>query len=153
MQPRALANVNGCLLSSSASSRLSRNSTEWEGTVESFKRMSPQPSTPPPATGESFLSKIPEVPSTPTPGKGESPYAFKFDFSAMSPATPYFLSQPSRLVQQTCPPKQTNQGLFAAASSESQDPRMNRDLRAKLEAARRKSLAFKPRLESPLSQS
>ncbi|QKX53668.1 uncharacterized protein TRUGW13939_00748 [Talaromyces rugulosus] len=152
MQPRALANVNGSLLSSSTSSRPSRSSTEWEGTVENFKRMSPSPSTPPPAAGESFLNKIPEAPKTPTPGGGDSSYAFNFDFSAMSPATPYFLSQPSRLVQQTCPPKQTNQGLFSVSSSESQAPRGNRDLRAKLEAARRKSLAFKPRHESPLSQ-
>ncbi|CRG90111.1 Muscle M-line assembly protein unc-89 [Talaromyces islandicus] len=151
MQPRALANINGSLLSSSTSSRPSRSSTEWEGTVENFRRMSPSPSTPPPAAGESFLSKISEAPKTPTTGGGDSSYTFNFDFSAMSPATPYFLSQPSRLIQQTCPPKQTNQGLFSV-HSESQGPRTNSDLRAKLEAARRKSLAFKPRLESPLSQ-
>ncbi|KAH8700218.1 hypothetical protein BGW36DRAFT_373663 [Talaromyces proteolyticus] len=152
MQPRALANVNGSLMSSTSSNRYSRNSPEWEGTMENFRRMSPNT---PPSAGESFLSRISNgPPKTPTPDNSDGTYEFKFDFSAMSPATPYFLSQPSRLVQQTCPPKQINQGLFPSApGSESKDNKISSSLRAKLEAARRKSLAFKPRLESPLSRS
>jgi hypothetical protein len=74
----------------------------------------------------------------------------------MSPATPGFL----RLTQQTCPPKQSNQGLFSSMLSESNrttgaddDSTSGANLRAKLEAARRKSLAFKPRFGSPLSRS
>ena len=72
---------------------------------------------------------------------------FNIDAIGMSPATPYYLSQRNKLVQQTCPPKQLQQGLFPRAGS-SEEP--SQKLRTKLEAARRKSMAYKPKVGSPL---
>ncbi|KAI7968138.1 hypothetical protein EIK77_010308 [Talaromyces pinophilus] len=177
MQPRALANVNGSLHSSTSSSssslsssighgnstsnRRSRHPTDLEDTVQDFRRMSPNNS----------VNEL-STPKTPTSAKppsnnninnngnddeedSEYNFNFNFDFSAMSPATPGFL----RLTQQTCPPKQSNQGLFSSMLSDSDrfssldDSSSGANLRAKLEAARRKSLAFKPRFGSPLSRS
>lgn len=73
-------------------------------------------------------------------------------------------------MQQTCPPKQTRQGLFEDYNKRSRrsggDGRNNDDdddgdgvfgetgivgFREKLEASRRKSLAFKPKVGSPLA--
>lgn len=191
MQPRALANVNGSLTSSTSSSsslsssighnsstssnRRSQLPTDWEDTVEDFRRISPSSST------NDINGSVPKTPtslkmqpnnSETTENNNENDdseynFNFNFDFSAMSPATPGFLSQNTRLVQQTCPPKQTNQGLFSSILSSTGRNNDNRsipdndlyslssgaNLRAKLEAARRKSLAFKPRFGSPLSQS
>jgi hypothetical protein len=149
MEPRALANINGSL-TSSVSSRRSRVPADWE-TIEEFMKLSPN--TPPNANGESSSSRtLPDAPNTPTAqATDDSTYDFSnfnFDFT-MSPATPYFLSQGAKLIQQTCPPKQTQQGLFFPLSGEIEDE-PNPSLRAKLEAARRKSLVFKPKVGSPL---
>jgi hypothetical protein len=115
---------------------------------------------------------VPKTPNTKTQphsnngseaGDEEYNFNFTFDPATMSPATPYLLSHNAGLMQHTCPPKQTNQGLFssyAAPSSSSTGRRREErggvssaNLRAKLEAARRKTLAFKPRFGSPLSRS
>jgi hypothetical protein len=66
----------------------------------------------------------------------------------MSPSTPYYLSQGAKLIQQTCPPKQTREGLFPVSGKLEGEP--DEKLRAKLEAARRKSLIFRPKVGSPL---
>ncbi|EED16448.1 conserved hypothetical protein [Talaromyces stipitatus ATCC 10500] len=176
MQPRALANVNGSLMSSTSTSSSSTSSlsssigpsnnppnrrsrqSDWEDTMQDFRRMSPT------------NSVNENVPKTPTNTKTQRPedndndeseykFNFNFDFSAMSPTTPGFLTQNSRLVQQTCPPKQTNQGLFSSMLLSNNHDDVGEispsvaNLRAKLEAARRKSLAFKPKFGSPLSRS
>lgn len=158
MEPRALSNVNGTLVKtttgpSSGSGR--RCGADWDS-MEDFMRHTPPPreeSTSSSATPESSKFRLghPEAdqeycqtPKTP----GSSAYDFaNLDRIGMSPATPFYLSQRSRLVQQTCPPKQTRQGLFSTPrqTAESSNP-----LRARLEAARRQSLAFKPRVGSPL---
>lgn len=69
------------------------------------------------------------------------------DYVGMSPATPFYLSR-AKLVQQTCPPKQTRQGLFQtgddAGLGDGEDSESSRRLKMRLEAARRKSLAVKP---------
>lgn len=181
MQPRALANVNGSLQSStsssssslsssighgsSTSSRRSGHPANLEDTMEDFRRMSPNNS-----INEHSSPKTPTSVRTPNYKNNtnadddddnedsEYNFNFNFDFSAMSPATPGFL----RLTQQTCPPKQSNQGLFSSMLSDSSrglslddsdGSSSGANLRAKLEAARRKSLAFKPRFGSPLSRS
>lgn len=174
MQPRALTNFNGSLQSSTSSSssslsssighgsstshRRSRHTTDLEDTMEDFRRMSPNSS-----VNEHSVPKTPTGVKTPSNDHGDNDdnsefnFNFNFDFSAMSPATPGFL----RLTQQTCPPKQSNQGLFSSMLADStrttggfaDDSSSGANLRAKLEAARRKSLAFKPRFGSPLSRS
>ncbi|PKY00308.1 hypothetical protein P168DRAFT_307625 [Aspergillus campestris IBT 28561] len=153
MEPRALSNMNGTLVKSNPSSS---SSSRKSGAVEDFMRQTPPPSESPDLTPQTrrYESSHAEpdqsycqTPKTP----GSRPYDFNFDAIGMSPATPYYLSQRSRLVQQTCPPKQTHQGLFGTPSrAESDEVEPSWKLKAKLDAARRKSLAFKPRVGSPL---
>lgn len=158
MEPRALSNVNGTLIkadnSASASSSGRRAGADF-GTMGDFMRQTPPLSHGESSTPESNRKytvthteadqQYCQTPRTP----GTSGYDFsRLDNIGMSPATPFYLSQKSRLVQQTCPPKQTRQGLFSTSSSSDDEP--TQKLRFKLEAARRKSLAFKPKVGSPL---
>ncbi|THC95150.1 hypothetical protein EYZ11_005353 [Aspergillus tanneri] len=152
MEPRALSNVNGTLVKVDASTTASsgRRSGADLNAMENFKRYTPTPSLDEPSTptnnrqydaGHSEIDK--RYLQTPkTPG-----YGFNLDNISMSPATPFHLSQRTKLVQQTCPPKQTQQGLFSKADL---DGEPSQKLRAKLETARRKSLAYKPIVGSPL---
>ncbi|KAL4887968.1 hypothetical protein BDV59DRAFT_151969 [Aspergillus ambiguus] len=158
MEPRALSNVNGTLVKTTVSSPSAsgrRSGADWD-TMENFMRLTPPP------REESSSSTTPESSRKFHPGHTEgdqgycqtpkTPGSSAYDFAnldkiGMSPATPFYLSQRSRLVQQTCPAKQIRQGLF---STPSQRPEPSQPLRARLEAARRKSLAFKPRIGSPL---
>ncbi|KAF1982568.1 hypothetical protein K402DRAFT_397474 [Aulographum hederae CBS 113979] len=67
--------------------------------------------------------------------------------NAETPETPYYLDHPEKLVQMTCPPKQTSQGGGGGflATGEAETP-----LRERLMAARRRSMEFAPRVSSPL---
>lgn len=150
MQPRALSNVNGTLVKTEQStiSASGRRSGADRETVENFMRLSPSApssrndsSTPEESDSKDAEDYYCQTPRTP----GSS---FNFDSIGMSPATPFFL-QKERLVQQTCPPKQTRQGLFTTSPSVDAELSSQR-LRFKLEAARRKSHAFRPRVRSPL---
>ncbi|RHZ60120.1 uncharacterized protein CDV56_107795 [Aspergillus thermomutatus] len=158
MEPRALSNVNGTLIkadnTASASASGRRSGADFN-TMDDFMRQTPPLSQGEPSTPESNRKytvthteadqrycQTPKSPDT-------SGYDFsRMDNIGMSPATPFYLSQRSRLVQQTCPPKQIRQGLFSTSSSVDDEP--TQKLRFKLEAARRKSLAFKPKVGSPL---
>ena len=148
MEPRALSNVNGTLVSSSSSSSSSlAASRRRSGITPPVSRDEPQ--TPETTTRRYDASNNETYCQTPkTPG-----YRFNMDdYIGMSPATPFYLSR-AKLVQQTCPPKQTREGLFPAPSrngSDEQEEGGSQKLRLKLEAARRKSLAYKPRRGSPL---
>lgn len=152
MEPRALSNVNGTLVSSSSSSSSSlAASRRRSGITPPVSRDEPQ--TPETTTRRYDASnandRVETYCQTPkTPG-----YRFNMDdYVGMSPATPFYLSR-AKLVQQTCPPKQTREGLFPAPSrngNDEQEEGGSQKLRLKLEAARRKSLAYKPRRGSPL---
>lgn len=152
MEPRALSNVNGTLVSMGFSSTSAgrRAGTDW-GTMEDFRRHSPPWQATPERSkkpSDTFASSSEDTFQIPkTPG---STYNFNFDDAGVSPATPFYFSQRSQLVQQTCPPKQTRQGLFSSYEETESEP--NNQLRLKLEAARRKSLAFKPKIGSRLGQ-
>ncbi|KAL4922553.1 hypothetical protein BDW62DRAFT_54947 [Aspergillus aurantiobrunneus] len=137
MEPRALSNVNGTLIKTDMGgpSTIRRSSAAF-GNRTPRSRDDHTPDYEPD-------HKYWQTPRTP----GAAALGFNFDSIGMSPATPFYLSQRTKLVQQTCPPKQTRQGLFSKTSSE-EGP--FRELKAKLEAARRKSLAFKPPVGSPL---
>lgn len=96
----------------------------------------------------------------------DTDYAFDFNYdgeedntiSAPSPTTPFYLSQRSKLVQQTCPPKESRQGLFdikprgRSGAAGGEEFTMSEGLRKRLEAARRKSLVWKPKVGSPLAK-
>ncbi|KAJ9253814.1 hypothetical protein DTO207G8_3946 [Paecilomyces variotii] len=162
MQPRSLSNVNGTLVKADgpAYPRAGRVSGVDRESVREFIRLTPPSpakqspnyqdtfSTPAKDTFSGSSRRLSQQPSTP----GQSGFDFNFDFdpSSFSPTTPYYLSKGAKLVQQTCPPKQTREGLFPI-SGRIEDESSSK-LRAKLEAARRKSLAFKPRRESPLKK-
>lgn len=66
-----------------------------------------------------------------------------------SPVTPYFL-HPTKLAQQTCPPKQTHQPLFPLSGKIQDQP--DEFMRNRLLQARRKTLQFAPKVKSPLSK-
>ncbi|CAG8187544.1 unnamed protein product [Penicillium nalgiovense] len=155
MEPRALSNVNGTLVrisESPAPSAGGRRSGVNPGAVEGFRKITPpthqqeMPSTPPQqSSADSY-----QFPATPG-------YNFaNLDAIGMSPATPGFLGNRSKLVQQSCPPKQSNRGLFPSAKPASimlddgQDEESRRQRRFRMEAARRKSLVYKPAVGSPL---
>ncbi|KAJ5582602.1 hypothetical protein N7535_001222 [Penicillium sp. DV-2018c] len=154
MEPRALSNVNGTLVRVSESPAPSASgrhrSSVAPGAVEGFRKITPpthtQPTTPPQqSSADSY-----QFPATPG-------YNFaNLDAIGMSPATPAFLGNRSKLVQQSCPPKQTNRGLFTTSKSTSRlfddgdDEESRRQRRFRMEAARRKSLVYKPAVGSPL---
>ncbi|CAI7653082.1 unnamed protein product [Penicillium glandicola] len=155
MEPRALTNVNGTLVRISESPALSagrRRSGVNPGAVEGFRKITPpthqqqMPSTPPKQSSADNY----QFPATPG-------YNFaNLDAIGMSPATPAFLGNRSKLIQQSCPPKQSNRGLFPSAKPASillddgQDEESRRQRRFRMEAARRKSLVYKPAVGSPL---
>ncbi|KAI2792378.1 hypothetical protein POX_b02415 [Penicillium oxalicum] len=155
MEPRALSNVNGTLVrvaEPSTPSASGRRCGADQGAVEGFRKITP----PTPLAG---------VPSTPTrsterytvpatPG-----YNFaNLDAIGMSPATPYFLSNRAKLVQQSCPPKQSNRGLFDSADrpvfglDADDEVESRRQQRARMDAARRKSHFYQPAIQSPLRE-
>ncbi|KAJ5095984.1 hypothetical protein NUU61_005340 [Penicillium alfredii] len=158
MEPRALSNVNGTLVrvpEPSTPSASRRRSGADRGAVEGFRKITPptpQPEGPSTPTRQSSTTNNSYFPATPG-------YNFaNLDAIGMSPATPFFLSNRSRLIQQSCPPKQSGQGLFPGARSscsldnENDDDDAQRQRRFRSEAARRKSHAFKPTVASRLAR-
>ncbi|KAL3443449.1 hypothetical protein BJX65DRAFT_197083 [Aspergillus insuetus] len=152
MEPRALANVNGTLVKNTTPSTSSTNRRQSEATRNAARSTTPAsrndrsaPSTPQTTARKREPDyKFWQTPKTPC----AAALGYNLDSIGMSPATPFYLSQRSKLVQQTCPPKQTQQGLFSRSGPV--DEETSQRLKAKLEAARRKSLAFKPAVGSPL---
>ena len=63
-----------------------------------------------------------------------------------SPTTPFYLSKEAGLLQKTCPPKQKFQSIL-----QGEDDDEDR-IRQRLVQARRKTLQFAPRIESPLGR-
>ncbi|KMP06631.1 hypothetical protein CIRG_06312 [Coccidioides immitis RMSCC 2394] len=163
MEPRALGNVNGTVVTldcSSSSSGSGRSSVDPE-TMEEFMRLSPTP-TPRSSRDSSVDSDYndsEDVLATPKPKRRprssmappETPgYSYDYDpATSMSPTTPYYLSQGAKLMQQTCPPKQLRQGLFPVDGNNEEQ---TESLRIRLDAARRKSLIWKPKIGSPLGR-
>lgn len=154
MEPRALSNVNGTLVrvaETSTSSASGRRCGADQGAIEGFRKITPpttvvEPSTPT-QQSTSYRSHVPQ-----TPGYNFS----NMDAIGMSPATPYFMSNRTKLVQQSCPPKQSGRGLFPESKptlsfEEEDDQDSRRQQRARMEAARRKSHFYKPVVESPLA--
>ncbi|KAJ5280830.1 hypothetical protein N7478_006202 [Penicillium angulare] len=155
MEPRALSNINGTLkhiAEPSTPSASGRRCGADNRAMEGFRKITPptprgaSPSTPTQqSTGDRY-----QVPQTPG-------YNFSnLDAIGMSPATPYFLSNRTQLVQQSCPPKQSGRGLFPVQtptlSFEEDDQENRRQQRARMEAARRKSYFHKPVVASPLAR-
>ncbi|CBF85343.1 hypothetical protein AN1674.2 [Aspergillus nidulans FGSC A4] len=148
MEPRALSNINGTLVktnvsgpSSSRRPSMAAGSTSRSATPLSRNDHSTLDDYRGRESGHADAEKFWQTPRTPS----AAALGYNLDSIGMSPATPFYLSQRSKLVQQTCPPKQTRQGLFSNASEDAP----SRQLKSRLEAARRKSLALKPSARSP----
>jgi len=69
-------------------------------------------------------------------------------FFGESPTTPYFL-HPQQLVQQTCPPKQTQQSIFQERG-DGGDENKAVAVKQRLALMRRRSLQYQPAKPSPL---
>lgn len=161
MEPRALSNINGTLVKTDPTAADRRRSGVTPP-IPFLSRSGTESSEPPqtPTSSRKYNPAHTEADQSYTQTPRTPGYRFNMDdYMGMSPATPFYLSR-AKIVQQTCPPKQTNQGLFPVSSAVKargrggldggDDVEGSRALRLKLEAARRKSLAFKPSRGSPL---
>ena len=93
-----------------------------------------------------------QVPSTPLPeGQITNDGVADEDFnSPLSPTTPYYLSKGAKLVQQTCPPKQAQELFFPLSGRIEDQP--DAAVRQRLLMARRKSLQWASKVQSPLGR-
>lgn len=109
------------------------------------------PNLPPPADSSANATPVKATDLQTAAEEGMTPS--NHDDGAMSsfgsPATPYFF-HPQDIVQQTCPPKQTQHLFFPPSGRIEDEP--NEGMRAKLTVARRKSLQWAPRTSSPLAR-
>jgi hypothetical protein len=115
----------------------------------------------PPATPTGFVNYDPSTSSHQTPATAT------IGGGAYSPTTPYYLTQGAKLVQMTCPPKQTGKGLFEKPD----DADVGREgsgsgfplsgkladvtdevVRKRLAEARRRTMGWRPRVASPLGR-
>ncbi|KAI4176541.1 MAG: hypothetical protein LQ348_005972 [Seirophora lacunosa] len=141
MEPRALANLNGCLVP--AETPLKATPAVISPTKEFLAFDTPI------SRRETFEFKT--EPSA-TPG-ANGPSVGELDDnydSPLSPTTPYYLSKGAKLVQQTCPPKQTQELFFPLTGRIEDQP--NEVVRQRLLAARRKSLQWASKVQSPLGR-
>ncbi|KAL9599102.1 MAG: hypothetical protein Q9219_004060 [cf. Caloplaca sp. 3 TL-2023] len=149
MEPRALANLNGSLVPAETSPVKGPAAAEMSPTKEFLTFDTPA------SRRETFEFQRQTPPATPVVGQSTSPpgddeeMGNEFD-SPLSPTTPYYLSRGAKLVQQTCPPKQT-QELFFPVSGQIED-QPNEAVRQRLLMARRKSLQWASKVQSPLGR-
>lgn len=158
MEPRALSNVNGTLIkadnSASASSSGRRAGADF-GTMGDFMRQTP----PTFAWGVFDTGEQQKIHRNPHRGRSamlpdaKDPRHIWIRFQQVGqhrnvPCHPILSLSKIQARPTNVPPKQTRQGLFSTSSSSDDEP--TQKLRFKLEAARRKSLAFKPKVGSPL---
>lgn len=142
MEPRALANLNGSLVPAECPIKAPLAAISPTKEFLTFDT--------PTARRETFEFQVEEAPTTPVaevPFIGEG--ADDFD-SPWSPTTPYYLSKGAKLVQQTCPPKQTQELFFPLTGKIEDQP--NEVVRQRLLAARRKSLQWASKVQSPLGR-
>ncbi|RDW73500.1 hypothetical protein BP6252_07407 [Coleophoma cylindrospora] len=167
MEPRALANMNGTLMTPSAKTPMRNNSPtkeflnlETPGTSKSRRReslqwvRSPASSTSTEDQLDDQTMALSPIPATPAPetisAYGEA-YLDRLNAGEQTPGeeSPYFLHQ-EKIVQMTAPPKQRSapgdgMGFLSTKKDES--------VMMRLMAARRKSLQWAPKVGSPLKES
>jgi hypothetical protein len=148
MEPKALANLNGNLVPAETPMK---NTDSDISPVKEFLIFSAASRRDSIRVERISSESPPQAPQTPTPN-----VAFNFDGEDEdmtnwgSPTTPYYLSKGAKLIQQTCPPKQTGQLLFPLSGRIEDQPDEN--VRMRLLEARRKSLQFAPKIGSPLGR-
>lgn len=141
MEPRALANFNGSLVPAETPAR--EAPADMSPTKEFLTFDTPV------SRRETFEFQV-QAPATPiaeaTP-QGELGNDFN---SPLSPTTPYYLSKGAKLVQQTCPPKKSHDLFFPVSGKIEDQP--NEAVRQRLLMARRKSLQWASKIQSPLGR-
>ncbi len=167
MEPRALANMNGTLVStpgrtfsggSMSSSKEHLNVIDTPGSSYKInRRASTVWERSPNSEGNQNLTdidNIPElspVPATPAP-EAISAYAENLLEEPSGSETPYFLKG-ENLVQMTCPPKQMGTVMDDGEGEQAEGASVgSRALMQRLMLARRKSLQWAPKVGSPLSR-
>ncbi|KAI9879494.1 MAG: hypothetical protein M1830_008370 [Pleopsidium flavum] len=140
MEPRALSNINGSLVPADSPAK---RIAELSPTKEFLTFSSPT------SRRESFAIQM-SLPQPETPASVYNRYEYDDSPSEGSPTTPYYLSKGAALVQQTCPPKQTQQSLFPLSGRIEDQP--SERMRQRLLMARRKSLQWAPKVGSPLGR-
>ena len=139
MEPRALANLNGSVIAAPSTSTTPKRAASYEfSPTKALLETGPDEEV-------SMVGPAPATPITPGAAEGSGPSAW-----GGSPTTPYFLSRGAALLQQTCPPKQTMQGLFPVSGNIEDEP--DEEVRRRLSMARRKSLQWAPKVGSPLGR-
>ena len=139
MEPRTLANMNGRLVQLETPAKAAP--AEVSPTKEFLTFSTPA------TRRESFMVQ-PQAPRTPLATTDMAEDGDESDWG--SPTTPYYLSKGAQLVQQTCPPKQTQQLLFPLSGKIEEQP--DEKVRQRLLMARRKSLQWTSKVQSPLSR-
>ena len=132
-----LANMNGSLVPAETPSK---QTADISPTKEFLTFSTPA------SRRESFAIPLVQAPATPMLEEAED----GFGDSPLSPTTPYYLSKGARLVQQTCPPKQTQELLFPLSGRI--EDQADEGVRQRLLVARRKSLQWVPKVGSPLGR-
>ncbi len=140
MEPRALSNINGSLVPADTPAK---RTVELSPTKEFLTFSSP-------ASRRASLAILMPSPGPETPASVHARFEYSDSPSEGSPTTPYYLSKGAALVQQTCPPKQTEQSLFPLSGRIEDQP--NEKMRQRLLMARRKSLQWAPKVGSPLGR-
>ncbi|KAL8951447.1 MAG: hypothetical protein Q9222_002572 [Ikaeria aurantiellina] len=144
MEPRALANLNGNLIP--AETPIKGSAVEMSPTKEFLTFDTPA------SRRETFEFNV-QDPATPAEEQAydnnDNNEIGQYD-SPLSPTTPYYLSKGAKLVQQTCPPKQSHELFFPLSGNIEDQP--NEAVRQRLLMARRKSLQWASKVQSPLGR-
>lgn len=146
MEPRALANLNGSLIPAETPSKALP--VEISPTKEFMTFDTP-------VSRRETFEILKQIPSTPLAdvemNDNDNGAADGEDFnSPLSPTTPYYLSKGAQLVQQTCPPKQSQELFFPLSGRIEDQP--DAAVRQRLLMARRKSLQWASKVQSPLGR-
>ena len=152
MEPRALANLGGNIVPAihetpaKAAASPTKEFLTFNTPVarrDSFELNAHQVT---PDEAEVLSTHVPKSPATPdglsTP---DAP-----GLIAASPTTPFYLSKGAELVQRTCPPKQTGERLFPVSGNVEDEP--DEAVRSRLLAARRRTLQWSSKTQSPLGR-
>ncbi|KAI4276369.1 MAG: hypothetical protein LQ337_002540 [Flavoplaca oasis] len=144
MEPRALANLNGSLIPAETPSKAPP--VEISPTKEFMTFDTP-------VSRRETFEILKQIPSTPVADiettNGGTADGEDFN-SPLSPTTPYYLSKGAQLVQQTCPPKQSQELFFPLSGRIEDQP--DAAVRQRLMMARRKSLQWASKVQSPLGR-
>jgi hypothetical protein len=151
MEPRALINANGSLSAARGRSISAEMTKEMRDELVNTPVRQPLMPMTQPSVDKIDLENDKEGDLSPEPAASTPTGFVKYDPStSMSPKTPYLMKEGTKLVQQSAPPKQIQQGLFPVSGKIEDQPDEN--TRAKLDAARRRTMNWRPRVASPLSK-